>query len=143
MTFTISPLTIDRYEDVITLWKETEGIGLSDADSKKNIQFYLERNPNMSFVVKDKEGTILGAVLCGTMGEEDISITLLYVKVFNAKAWVESSFKNVYLVCKLLVFRNVTFSSFMTIKMELTFGRASAGPIEMTSRSSPKTYNVK
>lgn len=68
MTFTISPLTIDRYEDVITLWKETEGIGLSDADSKKNIQFYLERNPNMSFVVKDKEGTILGTVLCGYDG---------------------------------------------------------------------------
>ncbi len=68
MAFTISPFTIDRYEDVITLWKETEGIGLSDADSNKNIQFYLERNPNMSFIAKDTEGTILGAVLCGHDG---------------------------------------------------------------------------
>ncbi len=53
------------YEEVIALWKETEGIGLSEADSKENIQFYLERNPNMSFIAKDKESTLLGAVLCG------------------------------------------------------------------------------
>jgi putative acetyltransferase len=68
MDFSISPFTIDMYEEVITLWKETEGIGLSDADSKKNIQFYLERNPSTSFITKDKEGTILGAVLCGHDG---------------------------------------------------------------------------
>ena len=68
MDFSISPFTIDMYEEVITLWKETEGMGLSEADSKKNIQFYLERNPNMSFIAKDKEDTILGAVLCGHDG---------------------------------------------------------------------------
>ncbi len=68
MDFTISPLTIDRYKDVVILWKETEGIGLSDADSKKNIQSYLKRYPDMSFIAKDKEGTILGAVLCGHDG---------------------------------------------------------------------------
>jgi len=68
MDFSISPFTIDMYEEVITLWKETEGIGLSDADSKKSIQFHLERNPNTSFIAKDKEGTILGAVLCGHDG---------------------------------------------------------------------------
>ena len=68
MVLTISPFTIDMYEEVITLWKETEGIGLSEADSKDSIRFYLERNPNMSFIAKDKEGTILGAVLCGYDG---------------------------------------------------------------------------
>ncbi len=68
MGFTLSPFTIDRYEDVITLWKEMEGIGLSEADSKDNIRFYLERNPNMSFVAEDKEGALLGAVLCGHDG---------------------------------------------------------------------------
>lgn len=68
MVLTISPFTIDMYEEVITLWKETEGIGLSEADSKDSIRFYLERNPNMSFIAKDKEGTILGAVLCGHDG---------------------------------------------------------------------------
>jgi ribosomal protein S18 acetylase RimI-like enzyme len=68
MAFTISPFTIERYEDVIAVWKETEGIGLSDADSKKSIQFYLDRNPNMSFIAKDKEGSVLGAVLCGHDG---------------------------------------------------------------------------
>ncbi len=68
MAFTISSFTINMYEDIITLWKETEGIGLSEADSKENIQFYLERNPNMSCIAKDKEDTVLGAVLCGHDG---------------------------------------------------------------------------
>jgi N-acetylglutamate synthase len=68
MDFSILPLTIDRYEDVITLWKETKDIGLSDADSKGSIQFYLEQNPNMSLIAKDKENAILGAVLCGHDG---------------------------------------------------------------------------
>ncbi len=68
MTFTISPFTIDRYEEAITFWKETEGIGLSEADSEDNIRFYLKRNPDMSFIAKDREGIILGAVLCGHDG---------------------------------------------------------------------------
>ncbi|MFB3885736.1 MAG: GNAT family N-acetyltransferase [Thermodesulfobacteriota bacterium] len=68
MTDAILPFTIDLYEEVIALWQESEGIGLSEADSKEGIRFYLERNPGMSFVTKDQEGAILGAILCGHDG---------------------------------------------------------------------------
>ena len=68
MNLVISPFTLDAYEKVMTLWKESEGIGLSCADSKESIRFYLERNPNMSLVAKDANGTLVGAVLCGHDG---------------------------------------------------------------------------
>ena len=68
MNLVILPFTLDAYENVMTLWKESEGIGLSGADSKENIRSYLERNPNMSLVAKDANGTLVGAVLCGHDG---------------------------------------------------------------------------
>ena len=68
MNLLISPFTLDVYEDVMTLWEESEGIGLSGADSKESIQFYLERNPNLSLVAGDESGILVGAVLCGHDG---------------------------------------------------------------------------
>ncbi|MGI1658304.1 MAG: GNAT family N-acetyltransferase [Desulfitobacterium sp.] len=60
-------MDIDDYNLVIDLWKNTEGIGLSDADSKDNIRMYLQRNPRLSLVaMKGRE--LVGAVLCGHDG---------------------------------------------------------------------------
>jgi len=67
MSITISQFTIDAYEEIISLWKDCEGIGLSDADSKESIQKQLERNPGMSFVAYEKN-KLVGAVLCGHDG---------------------------------------------------------------------------
>jgi putative acetyltransferase len=64
----ISPFTLDAYDKVMALWKESEGIGLSGADSKESIRSYLERNLNMSLTAEDSQGTLLGAVLCGHDG---------------------------------------------------------------------------
>ena len=55
------------YDKVLTLWRKSEGVGLSDADSNKSIHSYLKRNPGMSFVAK-AEGKIVGAVLGGQDG---------------------------------------------------------------------------
>ncbi len=33
----IRVMTSDDYEDIVALWEKTEGIGLSEADSKENI----------------------------------------------------------------------------------------------------------
>lgn len=67
MSITISGFTIDTYDEVISLWKDCEGIGLSDADLKENIQKQLERNPGMSFVAYENN-KLVGAVLCGHDG---------------------------------------------------------------------------
>ncbi len=63
----IRQMNISDYQDVINLWTESEGITLRDADSKENIEAYLNRNPGLSFVAVDKR-KLIGAVLVGTDG---------------------------------------------------------------------------
>ena len=58
---------MDLYDDVFALWKQCDGVGLSDADSRENIQSYLDRNPSMSFVAVDKD-KIVAAILAGHDG---------------------------------------------------------------------------
>jgi len=72
------------YEAAYSLWGATGGIGLSEADSRTNIERFLRHNPGMSFVAVDGAGGALaggagaggagaggalaGAVLCGCDG---------------------------------------------------------------------------
>ena len=67
MKIDISQFTIESYDDVLALWHQCEGVGLSDADSRANIRSYLERNPGMSFVATS-DGKIVGVVLGGHDG---------------------------------------------------------------------------
>jgi len=67
MNIEITPFSIDSYQDVLTLWRQCEGIGLSDADSPDNIRSYLNRNPAMSFVAT-ADGMIVGSILAGHDG---------------------------------------------------------------------------
>lgn len=64
----IIPFTIGQYHEVFALWQRTEGVGLSDADSKESIHRYLERNPGMSFVACTTSGKVIGAILAGHDG---------------------------------------------------------------------------
>ncbi len=64
----VAPLTIHDYDDVMALWRESEGVGLSDADDRENILAYLDRNAGLSFLATDKRGAVIGAVLCGHDG---------------------------------------------------------------------------
>ena len=67
MEVNISKFTVESYEKVLDLWKQCEGIGLSDSDSKENIQLYLDRNPGMSFIA-ELNNQLVGAVLSGHDG---------------------------------------------------------------------------
>ncbi len=64
---TIRPMTIEDYPKVYELWSNTPGVGLSDADEREAIAFYLERNPGLSFVW-EWNNEILGTILCGHDG---------------------------------------------------------------------------
>lgn len=57
----------EDYKQTYALWKASEGIGLSDADTIEAIERYLHQNPGGSFVAYD-EDSLVGAVLCGTDG---------------------------------------------------------------------------
>ena len=67
MSIAIREMTIQDYGQVLALWRTSEGVGLSDADSEESIARYLGRNPGLSFVARDGEH-LVGAVLCGHDG---------------------------------------------------------------------------
>ena len=67
MNVTIRPMTIDDYDQVLTLWTGMEGVGLNESDSREGIKRFLERNQGLSLVAEEKD-SIIGAVLCGHDG---------------------------------------------------------------------------
>ena len=58
---------VEDYDAVLALWRRTEGVGLNESDTRSAIAAYLRRNPRFSFVA-EKDGRIVGAVLCGHDG---------------------------------------------------------------------------
>jgi N-acetylglutamate synthase len=68
MVVEISEMNLEDYEEIYSLWKTTEGMGLHDyCDSKGGIANYLKRNPGLSFIARDGK-KIVGTVLCGHDG---------------------------------------------------------------------------
>jgi ribosomal protein S18 acetylase RimI-like enzyme len=67
MGITVREFTMEDYEAAFALWGASEGIGLSEADTRENIALYLRRNPGQSFVAVE-DGVLVGAVLCGNDG---------------------------------------------------------------------------
>ena len=67
MDIRIREMTMADFESAVALWKKTEGIGLSQADSRENIERFLSRNPGLSFVALDN-GSLVGAVMSGHDG---------------------------------------------------------------------------
>lgn len=55
------------YDAAYALWSAAEGIGLSEADTRANIERFLGHNPGLSFVAEE-DGALAGAVLCGFDG---------------------------------------------------------------------------
>ncbi|GAK60742.1 GCN5-related N-acetyltransferase [Candidatus Vecturithrix granuli] len=67
MRIEIREMTMADYDAMLALWKISEGIGLSNADSRDNMTSYLQRNPGLSFVAYDGD-QLVGTVLCGHDG---------------------------------------------------------------------------
>ncbi|CAH1195077.1 Acetyltransferase YpeA [Paenibacillus allorhizoplanae] len=63
----IREMTINDYEQMIELWSGIQGLALSDADSKENINMYLVRNKGLSYVF-EHNNEIVGTILCGHDG---------------------------------------------------------------------------
>jgi ribosomal protein S18 acetylase RimI-like enzyme len=68
MKLKIQPMVIGDYSDIMSLWRNMEGVGLSEGDEKSGIRLYLRRNPGLCFVARDAAGNLFGAVLCGHDG---------------------------------------------------------------------------
>ena len=64
----IREMKIEDYDNVFALWKTIKGFGIRSVDdSKEGIERFLKWNPGLSVVV-EKDGKIVGAILCGSDG---------------------------------------------------------------------------
>lgn len=64
---TIRPMTKGDYDEVYAMWQTTSKRALSNADSREQIERYLDRNDGMSQVAVI-DGKIVGTVLAGHDG---------------------------------------------------------------------------
>jgi ribosomal protein S18 acetylase RimI-like enzyme len=61
-------MEIGDYKNLITLWKRTEGVGLSgNDDSEESIKIFLDKNPHTCFVA-EINGEIMGTIMAGNDG---------------------------------------------------------------------------
>jgi len=64
---TIRDMTLDDYDDVIALMRQTPGVTVRDADSREATARYLSRNPGLS-VVAEQAGDMVGCIMAGHDG---------------------------------------------------------------------------
>jgi N-acetylglutamate synthase len=63
----IAEMTIDHYDAILELMRQTPGIVLRSADSKEATTRYLERNPGLSFIALDRDH-VVACAMCGHDG---------------------------------------------------------------------------
>lgn len=67
--FTLRPMTIEDYDGLYALWMTIKGFGIrSIDDSREGVERFLRRNPATSVVAVNREGDIVGGILCGHDG---------------------------------------------------------------------------
>ncbi|MDR1804484.1 MAG: GNAT family N-acetyltransferase [Treponema sp.] len=66
--YKIEKMNIENHEKIISLWKNTEGVGLSgNDDSKDAIKKFLDKNSDTCFIAK-KDDEIIGTIMAGSDG---------------------------------------------------------------------------
>jgi N-acetylglutamate synthase len=63
----IREFTIADYDEVLSLWQASDGLGLGESDTREAIAAFLARNPGLCFVARNG-AAVVGAVLCGHDG---------------------------------------------------------------------------
>jgi ribosomal protein S18 acetylase RimI-like enzyme len=79
---TIRPMTLNDYDAITQLMRDTPGISLRDADSRESTQRYLLRNPGLSFVAQD-DSAICGCVMSGHDGRRGYLQHLLVLPAYR------------------------------------------------------------
>jgi len=83
--YRIEHMSINNYSEIINLWKNTAGVGLSGKDdSKKSIKKYLEKNLNTRFVAK-YNGDIIGTIMAENDGRRGIIYHLMVKPEYRKK----------------------------------------------------------
>ena len=86
-------MSIDDYDAVVDLMKQTPGVSFRDADSRESTSRYLQRNPDLSFVC-EIDSQIAGCIMSGHDGRRGYLQHLIVLPAHRrkgiAKALVES-----------------------------------------------------
>ena len=83
--------------DVINLWKNTEGVYLHEngEDNINGIITFINRNPGLSFIAKNIKNEIVGSLLCGHDGRRGyihhLAVDTKYRKMGIAKEMINKS----------------------------------------------------
>jgi ribosomal protein S18 acetylase RimI-like enzyme len=65
------PIAPSDYEELVALWRRSDGVEVSEGDDRESFHRYLDRNPGTSFAAT-LEGPIIGAALCGHDGRRGL-----------------------------------------------------------------------
>ena len=77
-------MNIKDYDEIIELWKNTEGIGINDYDdSKESINRFIKKNPKTCFIA-EHNNKIIGTIMGGNDGRRGL-IYHLMVKTEHRK----------------------------------------------------------
>jgi N-acetylglutamate synthase len=80
----IRRLQIKDIRKIVNLWKKTKGIGLSEADSEKNLKRFISKNTGLNYVF-EVNGKIAGTILCGNDGRRGYLYHVVVDESFRAK----------------------------------------------------------
>jgi len=83
--YRFQPMEKGDLAEVIQFWQGMEGIGLNESDSYSALSFYLQRNPGLSWVARNKDRELIGAVLCGHDGRRGYLHHLAVAQDYRSK----------------------------------------------------------
>ena len=74
----------DDYSEMVELWGQTPGMGLSEADSEANIRKFILRNKGLSYCFKE-ENRIIATILCGHDGRRGYIYHMTVAQQYRGK----------------------------------------------------------
>ena len=136
MQYQIREMIIEDYEDIITMFRETPGISVRDADSRESTESYLQRNPGLSFVAT-VEGCIVGCVMSGHDGRRGY-LQHLVVKPEHRKIGIG---KALYRSCLVALERIGIYKTHLFVQSTNTLGDAFWQKQDCTLREEVRMYS--
>ena len=77
-------MSLLHYNDMMELWKSTDGVGMGKGDSKEEMAMFLNRNEGLSFIAKSGD-QLIGTILCGHDGRRGYIYHVAVDKIFRFK----------------------------------------------------------
>jgi ribosomal protein S18 acetylase RimI-like enzyme len=81
----IVPFSLNRYPEILELWRSDTGIGLTRSDEPEELARFLERNPGLSHLALTDEGAVAGTILAGHDGRRGFIYHLFVIPGYRGQ----------------------------------------------------------